>query len=64
VSSATPPVVEEDAAVAGRRPADLSVVKCRHRIDTIGSTYYTVADGDGQTMPARDVSLDVGGDLI
>ena len=28
----------------------------------IGPTYYTVADGDGQTKPAREASLDMGGD--
>src|SRR5687768_140761 len=30
-------------------------------IDTIDLTYYTVADGDGQTTAARDADINVGG---
>ena len=31
-------------------------------IDTVDLTYYTVADGDGQTATAREADVDVGGD--
>src|SRR4029453_3256669 len=31
-------------------------------IDTIDPSYYTVADGDGQTTAAREAGVDVGGD--
>ena len=32
------------------------------RIDTVDPSYYTVADGDGQTTTAREATVDVGGD--
>jgi hypothetical protein len=38
------------------------VVSWSKGIDTIDLTYYTVADGDGQTQAAREADVDVGGD--
>jgi hypothetical protein len=43
-------------------PDASNVVSWSRGIDTIDLTYYTVADGDGQTQAAREADVDVGGD--